>query len=369
MNIAYPDYGNCGLNVISSILRYFDAPVSHKTLPFLDEILAKKPYRNIVLALFDGMGMDALKNDSAPDSFLNAHIAHELSAVFPSTTTAATTSIECGKSPAEHGWIGWTLYFDEIGKSVDVFINRVQNTKEQAADYHVGQHFMPLDPVFPRIQAAGRAKAVCVSPFSSPAYETLEEIAGAVSTICAEPGRHYIYAYWGEPDHTMHQKGVYADEVKQKIAQVNDTLRTLAANLPDDDTLLLATADHGLIDANHLFVQNSPELSAMLIRPPVIEPRAAAFYVKPECVQAFPAAFWRAFSPNFILMTGQEFMDSGPLGDGPRHPRLSALVGDYVALATGADCIDYSPDGTMLCGVHAGLTRQEMRVPLIVAKE
>lgn len=368
MQIAFPDYKNCGLNVTSSIMKYFGTPCPHATLPFLDQMFEQKKYRNVVLMLFDGMGMDALSHDLSQERFFNTHTEHILSAVFPSTTTAATTSIECAVSPAEHGWLGWTLYFHEIDKAVDIFINRVQGTKEQAADYSVVNKYLPIDSVFHRITEAGKAKAFCLSPFSDPPLDTLDAIGQAIREKCAEKGSHYLYAYWGDPDHTMHEKGVYSDEVKEKISGINDFVQELTKAL-SDDTLVLVTADHGLIDANHLFVSDDPQLAAMLVRPPTVESRVAAFYVKPECKAEFPKSFYQCFSRNFILMTGREFIESGILGPGHPNKKLSDLTGDFIAIATDHDCIDYSREGTLLRGVHAGLTKNEMLVPLIVAKK
>ncbi len=368
MSIVLPDYENCGLNVIASVMRYFDTPCHHKTLPFLDEKLKNVGYRNVVVMLFDGMGMDALKKNSPADSFLNTHIAHELSAVFPSTTTAATTAIECAASPAEHGWLGWTIYFEEIDKSVDIFINRDAQKGGQAADYSVAERFMPLDPVFHRITEAGKAKAAIFSPFAEPACQTLEDIRQGVLDACREPGAHYLYAYYPEPDHTMHARGVYAQDIKEQIAAINTFSQGLAKELPKD-TLLLLTADHGLINGHFLYLEDHPSLRAMLLRPPTVEARVAVFHVKPECADAFPKAFSEAFPQNFVLKKSDEVLKSGIFGPGKPHPKLPGILGDYVAFATAYDCIGDARGDHELIGCHAGLTEEEMRVPLIVAKE
>ena len=118
-----PDYSNCGLNVASSVLRHFGAPCSHPTHPDVDALLGRKQYKNIVVMLFDGLGMATIADHLPKDSFLASHIARQMTAVFPSTTVAATTSIESGDSPCEHGWLGWSMYFYQIDRMVDVFVN------------------------------------------------------------------------------------------------------------------------------------------------------------------------------------------------------------------------------------------------------
>ncbi len=367
MNCRFPDYENCGLNVISSIVRYFGAENRHKTLPALDELLEEKKYRNVVLFLLDGMGMDALAHDRPADSFFNTHVFRELSAVYPSTTTAATTSIETDYAPGEHGWLGWTLYFHEIDKLVDIFLNRVSGEQTAAADYPVADTYLPLHPVFERINQAGLAKAACISPFGYPAYPKLADITDAIIQGCAEPGRHFYYAYWTDPDHTMHESGVYSDEVCSVMEDLERVVRRLADDLPED-TLLLVTADHGLIDAKHLYITDHPALTEALIRPAAVEPRATVFYVKPEYLDRFPSLFHEVFSNDFVLMTAEEFRSSSILGPGEYSGKLSDLTGDYVAVSLTGKCLDYSRRDNPLTGVHAGLTELEMRVPLIAAK-
>ncbi len=57
-----PDYTNCGLNVACSVLRYFGAEAAHPGQKDVDALLAQKPYRNVVVMLFDAMGMAILRD-------------------------------------------------------------------------------------------------------------------------------------------------------------------------------------------------------------------------------------------------------------------------------------------------------------------
>lgn len=63
------DYAQSLVSLISSIEAYFGLPPGHGTLGALDELLDRK-YKNIVLLLFDGMGISVLEKHLAPDSFL-----------------------------------------------------------------------------------------------------------------------------------------------------------------------------------------------------------------------------------------------------------------------------------------------------------
>jgi len=85
-------------------------PTNGKTLELLDRYLAKD-YKNVVVILLDGMGRCIIERNLEKDGFFNTHLAGTYSSTFPSTTVAATTSIDSGLTPCEHGWLGWTVTF------------------------------------------------------------------------------------------------------------------------------------------------------------------------------------------------------------------------------------------------------------------
>lgn len=364
MSYLKPDYRNCGLNVISSIAGYFGLQLGHPSLPLLDERLAKKHYQNVILMLFDGMGMDILSHALPEDAFLRQHVAAPISAVYPSTTTCATTAIECGLSPREHAWLGWTLYFPQIQKPVDIFINLSEG--EPAAEYHVANRFIPRDFIFHRITEAGQAEACSVSPFGDVRVDSLDALFSTTLALAMDEKRRYIYTYWSDPDHTMHEKGCYHEKVLATVQDINNRLERFYAQLPPD-TLLLLTADHGLIDGDFKYLEDTPELYQMLLHDTTIETRAVSFHVKPECKAAFPAAFEKIFGGHFLLMTRDEFIRDY-LGDGEIRPQVYDFVGDYMALAIDATCIGNRRSEHELKGVHAGLTPREMLVPLMIAE-
>ena len=54
-----PDYNNSILNLITSILKYYNVESKYNSLPEIDEIL-NKDYNNVVLLILDGMGENIL---------------------------------------------------------------------------------------------------------------------------------------------------------------------------------------------------------------------------------------------------------------------------------------------------------------------
>jgi len=360
-----PDYRRCSLNLISSIANHLGVPLSSPTLPYLDEMLKKKHYQNIIVMLFDGLGMNLMEEALPEDAFLRKNTHHHLSAVFPSTTTNATSTIECGLCPREHGWLGWTLFFPQLNQPVDLFTNRSQG--KIASDFHVANRYIPREMIFPKITAAGKAQASCISRFGDTQINRLDGLFDLALAQAQDQQRRYIYTYWDEPDHTMHDKGCHHPKIFDKVKDINARVEALYHQLPEN-SLLMLTADHGLCDGQFIYLEDYPHLLSMLRHPPTMESRAASLHVKSEYLSIFPQAFHAALGDHFLLIDRERFIEEY-LGEGPVRPEVFDFVGDYCALSIDNYCLDVHPDPHPLKGVHGGLTKQEMIVPLMITEK
>lgn len=97
--IVLPNYKNSILNLINSILKYYNVETKHNGIDFLDEKL-KNNYKNIVLIILDGMG-ESILNKVVPNGFFKKNQNTIITSVFPSTTAAAMTTYYSGKPPIE----------------------------------------------------------------------------------------------------------------------------------------------------------------------------------------------------------------------------------------------------------------------------
>ena len=102
--IKYPDYNHSILNLITSMLKYYNVETNHTSLPILDEKLSKN-YKNVVFIILDGLG-EHLINKISPNGFFKQNDIDCITSVYPSTTTAALTTYYSGMPPYESGWIG-----------------------------------------------------------------------------------------------------------------------------------------------------------------------------------------------------------------------------------------------------------------------
>ena len=299
MQVQKPDYQNSILNLVNSILHNYGAPHRYTTLPEADEIL-KKDYRHVVLLVLDGMGVSVLERFLPEESFLRSHFQKEISSVFPPTTVAATTTLESGLAPAEHGWLGWSMYFPEIQDKVNVFLNTTGSGGVIEGEL-LADRMMPYEKLGSQIMHACEAKAYEVSPFGDYHIDTFEELLSGVKTLCRRDEKNYLYVYWPEPDHVMHEGGCTCREAGEWLKKIDRELEKLSEEL---------------------------------------------------------------------LFSREEITESQLFGEGAYHPRFQEAIGDYFAVAVGAlNLFDTNEEKENIIGVHAGMTKEEMTVPLIVVEK
>lgn len=383
-----PDYDHCLVNLANSILKKFDAKTSAKTLPLADEYLAKD-YQNVVVLLLDAMGISILERHLEKDGFFRRHLAGAYDSVYPPTTVAATTSILSGLYPNEHGWLGWDVYYPELDKNVTVFQNLEQLQEKEgavpmgkfpdgkpkwtedslqeskpAADFNAGFKYTSYRNIVDLIHDAG-GQAYAAMPFLPPYPQTFAAILERVETLCKEPGKKFIYAYWNEPDSTMHRTGTTSDATHEMITKLEKMVEETATKL--EDTLLLVTADHSHVDCDNYCILDYPEIMDCLVRMPSFEPRTLNLFVREERKDAFPGIFNKYFGDSFLLLTREEVLKEKVFGTGRDHKDLEAMLGDFVAFSVSEKAIfNTHIEAQEMPGGHAGLTAEEIKIPLIV---
>lgn len=356
-------YDKCIVNLANSILSNFGVQPDGTTLSMADEFLNKK-YKNVVVLLLDGLGTNILMSNASENGFLRNHFLASIDTVFPPTTVAATTSIISGMQPIEHAWLGWDCYYPQIDKNVTVFLNTEQGTDKPAAEYNVAWRYCGYKSVVDKINEAGK-KAYNVTPFAPPFCKDFDEICNQIVKLCDEDEEKYIYAYWNQPDSVMHKCGCKSKEAKQEIRYLEETIVEMSEKL--SDTLLIITADHGHIDGKNVVITDYPAIMDCLVRLPSIEPRALNLFVKEDKREQFEHEFNKEFGEAFILLSKNEIYEEQLFGTGMLHENVDAMIGDYIAIAVSDLTIfNTKEEADEIIGVHAGYTREEIEIPIIV---
>ena len=386
-----PDYENCLVNLSNSILKKFGAETSASTLSLADKYL-EKDYKNVVVLLLDAMGTSIIEKHLDKNGFFRSHLAGSFDSVYPPTTVAATTSILSGLYPNESGWLGWDIFFPQLEKNVTVFANTDQIREKEgavptasypdgkekwaedsleeilpAADFNAGFTYIPYKNIVEQINDAG-GTAYAAMPFLPPFPGDMDAIMGRVAELCNEPGKKFIYAYWSEPDTTMHRTGTQSDDTHRMVTDLERIVEKTVNGLTD--TLFLITADHGHMDSDNHCILDYPEIMNCLVRQPSFEPRTLNLFVKEEFRDSFPQIFNKYFGDSFILLTRDEVLEENLFGIGENRTGFEEMIGDYVALAVSEKSIfNTHIEVQEMPGGHAGLTEEEIRIPLIVIEK
>lgn len=368
-SVFIPDYSHAILGIPNSILQYYGVRPDYPTLTALNPFLTKKP-KNIVIWILDGMGSDLIGHILSPHAFLRRHIVDHISSVFPPTTAAATTTYYSALPPMSHGWAGWSPYFAEAGKYIELFTGKDTITKEPTALNPA--EILAYKHIFTRIHENDKT-VTCSKIFpkkiTPDGATTFEEQANRIVAQSRQPGPQLIMAYWPDPDHTCHYTGTYSPDVREVLRSMNRTIRRMSQRLRD--TLLIISADHGHIPTeSFVFLNDYPDILDCLAIPINLDDRVSSVFLKPGQESAFKTAFQRHLSDDFLLIKSADAIRQNLFGPGKAHPRLAGFLGDYLIIAIGGRVlrqhIENGESGPIFKSCHAGLTKREMVVPLIV---
>ena len=367
---VYPNYNHSILGIPNSLIRYYGGKGHHSSLPVLDRYLGQD-YRNVVLIILDGMGVDMLQHNLSNLSFLRRHIRDQITSVFPSTTVAATTAYYSGLAPIEHGWLGWSPYFKDLQRVVELYTNKDHYTGERQ-DKTVTRK-MGYSHICDQITLADRdVRCTKIFPtFVDPNGPVdFNEFCLRIKQATRNKGRQFILAYWPEPDHTSHDFGPYSPEVQTVLKDQNAKIKKLCADLKD--SLVIISADHGHTETQDTPINDYPEIMDCLAAPLSLDMRVQAVFLKPNKEQKFVRLFRQYLAKDFMLIKTTEALKMNLFGSGKPHSCARGFLGDYLILARGHKCLVQRFPGDChhsLKGGHSGLTAPEMMVPLIVIEK
>lgn len=355
--------------------------------------------QQLIFVLIDGLGCNLLAGLPL-DAWLRRAPITELRAVFPSTTAAAITSLASGAWPAQHGAPGWFTYLPQHDLTATIlpFVERFQGAPLQTLGVQPASVF-PATPLarsmratFCPLHPASIAGSVYTRHHWGDQAQAYGSLADGVTrlldalTTTPPPSLHFLYI--PSVDTAEHRHGLESPEAAAALAAVDTQLARLAAALPPHARLVVSS-DHGMLtvpEQARLIIAADDPLLAHLRAPPSGEPRVPFFHLRPGRIDAFAAEFRHRFGEHFALLTTQQSDELRLWGPRPLSALTRDRVGDFIALSAGPEVFLYAPrpvdshaagsDRTTTTppppyenvrGFHAGLTPDEMRIPLIVA--
>ncbi len=355
----------------------------------------------IVLVYLDGVSYDTVAGMENDQGFLgrtaNRGIVSPLTTVFPSTTAAACTSLNTGLSPIQHGLLEWQLYFHETGALM-------YTLPFKPVTKHYASRARRLSPtslfngesVYGGLVNSGiKSFAFLNKNIASGAYTNLlfgksRIIPYAYLTDCIvqlrkvledEKGPLIAYVYLESADSIGH---AYGPETDIYTAEVENISRMLKLELLDkishkaaEDIGIVFTSDHGL-------VQTEPKKTTYLERagdlwpcfekhldetvPPCGSPRDLFFHIGEGMVDEVLELLTSRFSDIADTLTIEGSVRRGYFGS-PEHDnnKFRQRSGNLLLLPHDQRTVWYrmkSMSPIHLKGLHGGMSRREMIVPL-----
>lgn len=334
----------------------------------------------ICILMIDGLGKSLLKSRGGHAPFLRKLMdnSQTLQAPFPSTTAASLASLGTGLAPGQHGIVG----YDTVDPERRRVVNQLGGWPKDLDPLT----WQPHETVFERASAQGvHTATVSMSQFKESALTKAAlrgthfteangphaRVRAAAEILAAKP-RSLVYCYWNELDKAGHRYGKDSLEWGHALEEIDSLVRTLASRVPAG-TLLLLTADHGMVDVPESWridYSEYPELIAG-VELTAGEPRAAQLHFAvetgPEQRVAVADAWRERFGTKAWILTRDEAIDHGLFGEVADSVR--GRIGDLLILAAEdvafLDGRRVNPAAFSMVGQHGSLTRAEREIPLL----
>lgn len=324
--------------------------------------------RSAVVILVDGLGWHLLERRKAHAATLRAELskAQILQAPLPSTTAAATALVCTGAEPAKTNMVGYSVLVG--GKTMNLlqFGNGIDPAQWQPERSYFQVHESAIRAAVitdSRFQNSGMTRAVLRGADFYGVDPLADRFSLAARLAAEKPS--LVYLYWSKIDHAGHQYGPSSAEWIEQLEAFDRELGIFLRRLPAD-TLVVLTADHGMVDTGkRIDIAEHPALSRG-IKGIAGEGRAVQLHAE-KGQQGGVVERWQehfADDEGTIVVPKEELCAVYGAG-----PGLS-LLGDAVVFSGGDQVIVDSRSQTAASiaqrGVHGSYSHLERDVPLFV---
>ena len=368
-----PGYGR------NTVAEVFTSAAAALQVPGFENTLGLPAARRVCVIVVDGLGRNLLKQRSGHAPYLRSLMdgGRTLGSAFPTTTAASLASLGTGLPPGQHGMVGYDVLDPEQDKVVNMLgnwdagvdPNRWQpfpTVLERAAGH------LPVATVsLPKFAESAMTRAALRGGSFVAGTGIHARVQAAAETLASEK-RMLMYFYFNELDKTGHRYGAQSSEWGGSLEEIDSALKRFTARIPSD-TLVLLTADHGMVDTavpDRIDFSADPALVDG-VRHTAGEPRMVHLYLEPDApagtLERLRAAWRNAYGAKAWILTRAEAVAAGLFG--PVRPEVLPRIGDLLVAAREPialyDMRRTSPSAMQMVGQHGSLTRAEREVPLL----
>ncbi|WP_423750630.1 alkaline phosphatase family protein [Salinirarus marinus] len=403
---AYDDF--CVARVPATAGRVLDADVGP---PLPADALAdvETDVEVVVVALVDGYGYTQWRRDYEAVPFLDRLTRRAgvtpLTSVYPSETAAAMTTLHTGRTPAEHGLLGWNLYVEaddltirslpfrtlagEDPRSVDASVTPADLFAGRPIYERLGEAGVTSHVLSPESLAGSAYSSVASAGAATPGYADVSDAEASLRRIVESAGdRTYVLAYFPQVDAAGHETGTESATYRDRLSSVAATLGRFVRRLDAADarrTLLVVTADHGQVNTDPTTNVDLLELDGVASRlrrhgggetdaegvagseSPVVAGSARNVHL--FCEEGAEVRRSLARELDARTFTRAEALAESLFGPGDPAPALERRCGDLVVVPRDRG-VWHGRDPRLLehVGMHGGLHPDEMLVPFAAAR-
>ncbi len=399
---VHPHYSGLSiLNLAASLDRWLGLPPGLHApleLPALDELADGA--EQIIVCLLDALSLSRLtgwlEGPGRPlRQMVDDGLLAPLTSVVPSTTTSALTTLWTGRSPAEHGILGYELLLREYGLVANMItlapaaFDNQRGLLERAGVRP--SSLLPVPTLGTRLTQAGiEAHAyignsirgsglsrmhyadTILHGFGSPA-----DLWHSLRQLVERPpdGKRFAWAYYSGVDALSHVYGPDSDLVRAEFEFFVRAMVDLFVQPLERSTgrgvLLLLLSDHGQVATTvqpRFHLSRHPSLTRGLHCSPTGEARLPYLYLKPGQAETVREHIAREWPGEFTWLDAGEALRAGLFGPGTPCEQAASRLGDAVLVSHGPAYWWWADKPDTLLGRHGSLTAEEMLVPLLAAR-
>ncbi len=405
---ALPDYETGNFAHIPGLLQSL-LGVETPT-PLTPERFGFRPgqFKNVIFLFLDAFGWNVYsyflnRRNRIVGRLTDKGQVHKITAQFPSTTAAEVTTFHTGQVVGQHGVYEWQYYEPEVDDVIVPLLfsyageGKRRDTLRDA--YIDARDILPTHTFFSDLQNAGVPTFTFVprgfigTPYNdvlsvganATGYTTIAE--GLVTLnrkIKRTKDPALFYFYTPHIDSLAHAHGPFSF---QSLAEADATLTLLDKFLfhplrGRDDTLIILSADHGQIRVDPrttLYINLHPEFQELRcylranrqgkILPPGGSPRDMFLHVREEYVGRAQTLLRKMLGGRADVLRIEQLIAAGLFGTAEPSPDFMKRAGNLVILPRGDETVWWYEKGKFELkhnGLHGGLSRDEMEIPLIL---
>jgi hypothetical protein len=340
--------------------------------------LGLKRANKAVVVLVDGLGTANLRFQPGHAPFLNrVETSRTIECAFPSTTASSITSFATGVRPGQHNIVGYQVFDRTRRRALNMLTGWIDDFKPveiqdiktiSEAALERGIFFAVTGPR--AYQDSGFTAATMRGAKYLPA-ESIEERVSESLRYLSSVKKGIVYLYVPELDQIAHADGSRSDRWLAKLEEVDGAIATLAKTASNDTGILL-TADHGIIDIDResrVFLDDHLDAEVQYIGG---DPRVNFVYledVSEANVRLTVSALSESLADACYVATREQVISAGWYGQDVRESARKLMPEIFVIAKADVAIYDRrfaKVQSLKMIGQHGGISPDEIKVPLIM---